>query len=241
MGCKTRRASLRRAKQAIDDWGRRHRHPPVEAQHAARGRRLHSHCNSLQLLRRPWQLSASPATHQSDEAGVVSVAVPSQPAQASHVGEVDGSPPTEASAPPTDHGPDLGGVTTSHIDGRAGWWQSPCPDLARGRGGQPPGLLYNGLFHRFHRRRTPTLAPTPRHRKPPPSRSPVRESARQAARRSPPAQGRKLRPRSEDWCKRLRLAVAMWLQTSGTVVMGRLQPSGTRGGASTLRSENAEG
>src|SRR5262249_4537417 len=24
--------------------------------------------------------------------------------------------------------------------------KSPCPDLARGRGGQPPGLLYNALF-----------------------------------------------------------------------------------------------
>jgi RNA-directed DNA polymerase len=35
MGCKTRRASLRRAKQAICDWCRRHRHQPVEAQHAA--------------------------------------------------------------------------------------------------------------------------------------------------------------------------------------------------------------
>ena len=36
-------------------------------------------------------------------------------------------------------------VTTSHIGGRAGWWKSPCPDLARGRDGQPPGLLYNGI------------------------------------------------------------------------------------------------
>jgi hypothetical protein len=47
MGCKTRRASLRRAKQAIDDWCRRHRHQPVEAQHAARGRRVRGHCNSF--------------------------------------------------------------------------------------------------------------------------------------------------------------------------------------------------
>ena len=39
------------------------------------------------------------------------------------------------------------GITTSHIDGRAGWWKSPCPDLARGRGGQPTGLLYNDIFH----------------------------------------------------------------------------------------------
>jgi hypothetical protein len=66
------------------------------------------------------------------------------------------------------------------------------------------------------------------YRKSPPSRSPVREAAWQAARRSLPAQGRRLRPRSEDWCKRLRLAVAMGLQTPGMVVMGRLQPSSTR-------------
>jgi RNA-directed DNA polymerase len=47
MGCKTRRASLRRAKQAIDDGCRRHRHQPGEAQHAARGRRLRGHFNSF--------------------------------------------------------------------------------------------------------------------------------------------------------------------------------------------------
>jgi RNA-directed DNA polymerase len=43
MGCKTRRASLRRAKQAVYDGCRRHRHQPVEAQHAALGRRLRGH------------------------------------------------------------------------------------------------------------------------------------------------------------------------------------------------------
>jgi len=46
MGGKTRRASLRRAKQAIDDGCRRQRHQPVEAQHAALGRRRRGHCNS---------------------------------------------------------------------------------------------------------------------------------------------------------------------------------------------------
>jgi RNA-directed DNA polymerase len=46
MGCKTRRASLRRAKPAIDDGCRRPRHQPVEAQHAALGRRLRGHFNS---------------------------------------------------------------------------------------------------------------------------------------------------------------------------------------------------
>ncbi len=45
MGCKTRRASLRRAKKALYDWCRRHRHQPVEAQHAALGRRLRGHFN----------------------------------------------------------------------------------------------------------------------------------------------------------------------------------------------------
>jgi RNA-directed DNA polymerase len=45
MGCQTRRASLRRAKQALYDWGRRQRHQPVEAQHAALSRRLRGHCN----------------------------------------------------------------------------------------------------------------------------------------------------------------------------------------------------
>jgi RNA-directed DNA polymerase len=45
MWCKTRRASLRRAKKAIYDWCRRHRHQPVEAQHAALGRRLRGHFN----------------------------------------------------------------------------------------------------------------------------------------------------------------------------------------------------
>src|SRR5919197_1015158 len=45
MGCKTRRASLRRAKQALYEWCRRHRHQPVEAQHAALSRRLRGHFN----------------------------------------------------------------------------------------------------------------------------------------------------------------------------------------------------
>jgi group II intron reverse transcriptase/maturase len=58
MWCKTRRASLKRAKQAIYAWCRRHRHQPVEAQHAALGRRLRGHFNyvgvrgTLRSLRR---------------------------------------------------------------------------------------------------------------------------------------------------------------------------------------------
>ncbi len=65
--CKTRRASLRKAKKAIDDWCRRHRHESIEDQHAALCRRLRGHLNyfgvngnyhSLSLLveatRRSW-------------------------------------------------------------------------------------------------------------------------------------------------------------------------------------------
>jgi RNA-directed DNA polymerase len=47
MGCQTRRASLRRAKTAIYDWCRRHRHESIEAQHAALNRRLRGHCHSF--------------------------------------------------------------------------------------------------------------------------------------------------------------------------------------------------
>ncbi len=45
MCCKTRRASLRRAKQALYDWCRRHRHQPVKAQHAALSQRVRGHFN----------------------------------------------------------------------------------------------------------------------------------------------------------------------------------------------------
>lgn len=45
MGCKTRRASLRRAIQSVYDWCRSHRHQPVKAQHEALSRRLRGHFN----------------------------------------------------------------------------------------------------------------------------------------------------------------------------------------------------
>ena len=43
MACKTRRASLRRAKTSIYDWCRRHRHWSIKDQHAALHRRLRGH------------------------------------------------------------------------------------------------------------------------------------------------------------------------------------------------------
>jgi len=45
MACKTRRASLRRAIQSVTDWCHRHRHLPVQVQHAALTRRLRGHFN----------------------------------------------------------------------------------------------------------------------------------------------------------------------------------------------------
>ena len=45
MWCKTRRASLRRAKTSIYDWCRRHRHWPIKEQHAALHRRLRGRFN----------------------------------------------------------------------------------------------------------------------------------------------------------------------------------------------------
>lgn len=45
MACKTRRASLRRAKRAVYDWCRRHRHRSIREQHAALHRRLRGHFN----------------------------------------------------------------------------------------------------------------------------------------------------------------------------------------------------
>ena len=67
MSCKTRSASLGREIQSVYEWCRRHRHLPVQVQHAALSQRLRGHFNyfgvsgnffSLQLLveatRRAW-------------------------------------------------------------------------------------------------------------------------------------------------------------------------------------------
>ena len=45
MWCKTRQARLRRAMQSVAEWCRRHRHLPVQVQHAALKRRLVGHFN----------------------------------------------------------------------------------------------------------------------------------------------------------------------------------------------------
>ena len=160
--------------------------PP--GQDAAR-RAQSTRARPLQLLRRPWPRSQSAAARRSDEAGVVQRAVPSQPAHALDMEEVWRLAPAVSSPPPTDDGPHLGRVATSHINGRAGWWQSPCPALARGWDGQPPGLLYKPLVTRVHPPKPPSIppAPTPRHWEPPPSRQ---RSIGTAVRPSPAGQRR---------------------------------------------------
>ena len=62
--------------------------PSASAGQGAARRAQSTLARPLQLLRRQWQLSESAATRRSDEAGLVQVAVPSQPAQASQLGEV---------------------------------------------------------------------------------------------------------------------------------------------------------
>jgi hypothetical protein len=65
---------------------------------------------------------------------LVQVASPSKPANAPHLGEVWRAIAAPASPAPPYHGPNLGDVATRHLSGRAGWWKSPCPDLARAPG-----------------------------------------------------------------------------------------------------------
>src|SRR5687768_5808983 len=71
------------------------------------------------------------------------MALPSKPTTASNMGEIHRDVEMVASSPTSNHGPDMGSVTTSHIGGGAVWWKSPSTALVRGRDGQPPDLLYN--------------------------------------------------------------------------------------------------
>ena len=152
MGCKTRRASLRRAKKALYDWCRRHRHQPVEAQHAALGRRLRGHFNYFGVSGNfPSLLRLVEATKRAWYKWLC---------RRSQRKRLNWERFTDLLRQRPLPRPRItvriwGGVTTRHIDGRAGWWQSPCPDLGRGRDGQPPGLLYNGLCTSPRRARPP--------------------------------------------------------------------------------------
>ena len=135
MWCKTRSKGLRRFNRAVAEWCRRHRHLPVQDQHAALKRRLVGHFNyfgvngnTRSLARvvyatvRVWRKWLRP-----------------QPAHASHVGAVQSIAGTLPASPAAGCRADMGGVATRHISGRAGWWKSPCPVLERASGEQSPG------------------------------------------------------------------------------------------------------
>jgi RNA-directed DNA polymerase len=132
LGCKTRRSSLRKAKAAIHDWCRRHRHRSIKDQHAALCRRLQGHFNYFGVngnskrlqqlveaaksswfkwLRRRGQ--RRPLTWKRYEALLRWWPLP-RPRVTVQI---------------------WGPTSTSHIGGGAGWWKSPSPDLARGRRG----------------------------------------------------------------------------------------------------------
>ena len=55
--------------------------------------------------------------------------------ESAYLGAVRGSTSRLPAPRASDLGSNLGFVTTSRISGGAGWWQSPCPDLERARGG----------------------------------------------------------------------------------------------------------
>ena len=97
MGCKTKRASLRRAKQAPL---RLVSSPSAPTGQGTARRAQSTRARPRQLLRRQRQRSASAAARRSSgEAGVGQMAVPSQPAHALDVGEVWRRAPAAPSPP----------------------------------------------------------------------------------------------------------------------------------------------
>src|SRR5262249_24301840 len=121
--------------------------PPTPAGPGSAPSAHEAHPGPLQLLRGERQLPKSAARPRAGEALLVHVALPSEPAQASHLGAVRG-PASRFPAPSTsDPGPDLGRLTMSLLHGGAGWWKSPFPDLERARGRRlPPGYSTAGFL-----------------------------------------------------------------------------------------------
>src|SRR5262249_54916351 len=110
--------------------------PTLAGSRAARGAGA-THSGALQLLRGEWQPAeyAVPALPRST--GVVQVAPTTEPTRATHLGKIP-RPVTVLPFPDGSGGRDhLGVRAASSITGRAGWWKSPCPDLARAWVGKP--------------------------------------------------------------------------------------------------------
>ena len=106
-----------------------------------------------QLLRGQRQRAQSAVAHRSGEAVLVEVAPPSEPANSSHLGKVRRTTRAVSFPAGSDRSSDLGSIAASHTHGRAGWWKSPCPDLARAPREKSLGAtLQRGLVARGRRR-----------------------------------------------------------------------------------------
>jgi RNA-directed DNA polymerase len=131
-GCKTRRSSLRKAKVAIHDWCRRHRHLSSQAQHAALCRRLQGHFNYLGVNGNSKSLQQLvEATKHSWYKWLRRRAQRRRLTWKRYKDLLRWWPLPRPQITVRIWGP----TSTSRIGGGAGWWKSPSPDLARGRRG----------------------------------------------------------------------------------------------------------
>jgi hypothetical protein len=101
MVCKTRSASLRRIIGPVYDGLSS---PPAPLGQGTARSAHETHPGALQLLRRERQLQKSAAGDRAGEAHRVQVALPSEPAQASHVGTVRGPTPRLPAPQASDRG-----------------------------------------------------------------------------------------------------------------------------------------
>ena len=143
LGCKTRRARLGRAIRAVYDWCRRHRHRPVAEQHAALVRRLQGHFNYFGVNGNHQSLGC--LAYQARRAWYKWLRRRSQRVRLD-LGKVP-RPVTDLPLTDSSGGSNYLGVrTASRSTGRAGWWKSPCPDLARAWVGQPAQATRPGFI-----------------------------------------------------------------------------------------------
>jgi len=122
--------------------------PPARAGQDAARRAREAHSGPLQLLWSERQPSEPQRPRVRREACLAQVASHAQPKSTPHLEEVLGAAPAFASSRAADLCPDLGHVTMRRVGGRAGWWKSPCPDLARASAGQPAEATRHHLVSR---------------------------------------------------------------------------------------------
>src|SRR5262245_44352351 len=109
--------------------------PPADCRpaHSARA----SHSWTLQLLRSEWQQSLFGASAVPCQARVVQVASPSEPTSAAQLEAVYHAAAGLSASLSSGGRAHLGVSSVSRVTGGAGWWKSPCPDLARASAGKP--------------------------------------------------------------------------------------------------------